>query len=144
MVETDWALVGMTGALTLATAFLAYHAMKLWKTTKEIAYKERALKLMPKLMLDTVPEMGQATACRFSVKNVGFGYAINLDANEILADRTRSRLMPVGDKEFVETNSVYNWDIPNSSVGQRKNIEIKYTDILSEHSHTFAQEITVR
>ena len=68
---------------------------------------------------------------------------MNLVAEEILNDGTRSSLATPDQKEFVETGDVFYWDIPNSSVGQQKSIEIKYTDILGEHDHTHTTLIIV-
>lgn len=138
----DGLLVLMTGILALATFYLAYHARKLWQGAKEIADRERELRLLPQLRRFTVQPL-EGTKCRFSVKNVGFGYAMNLVAEEILNDGTRSSLATPDQKEFVETGDVFYWDIPNSSVGQQKSIEIKYTDILGEHDHTHTTLIIV-
>ena len=128
MVENDIPLVAMTGALTLATAFLAYHAMKLWKTTKEVAQSAEKLKLMPKLFLDTIqPLSNTKTFCRFSVKNIGFGSAINIEAYE-----GEKKLEPVLERQYIVANDIYNWDIPNAKVGEIRSVEIKYTDIRGE------------
>ncbi|MGH9876329.1 MAG: hypothetical protein ACREBU_00930 [Nitrososphaera sp.] len=143
MVESDIPLVIMTGALTTVTGILAYHAMKLWTTTKEIAEKEKELKILPKLLLETVQEIHNETRCRFSVKNIGFGSAINLQGYEILSDGTKVNIIAHTQREYITPGETFTWDIPNSNLGQQKNIELKYSDILNEHVHTYPTQITV-
>src|SRR5437867_9706567 len=118
-------LIFMTGVLALATFILAYHAWRLWKVTKEVAQSAEKLKLMPKLVLDTIqPLSNTKTFCRFSVKNIGFGSAINMEAHE--GDK---KLEPVLERQYIVATDIYNWDIPDAKVGQVRTIEVKYADI---------------
>lgn len=118
-------LIFMTGVLALATFILAYHAWRLWKVTKEVAQSAENLKLLPKLVLDTIqPLSNTKTFCRFSVKNIGFGSAINIEAHE-----GQTKLEPVPERQYIVANDIYNWDIPNAKMGEIRSIEIKYSDI---------------
>lgn len=149
MVLAEWwepivglALVIATIGLVVMTYYLAYHAKKLWQGAKVIADRERELKLLPQLQVFTI-KLIEDKRCRITLKNVGFGYAMNLEAYEILSDLTRSPLMPIDQKEFVEVGDIFNWDIPDSTLSQQKIIEIRYTDILKEHPHVYTRPITV-
>ena len=117
----------------------------MWKVTKEVAVSAEALKTIAKLVMDVVQPMSNTggTFSRFCVRNIGYGYALNFEANEVLKDATRSKLEPIHERGYIEVGGLYYWDIPNAMLGQKRNIEIKYSDIREMQVHKYATQITI-
>lgn len=132
-----------TIALVAATVILAKNTGLLAKITKQTSEASESRKIMPKLVFNMLA-LEQSGKLRFSVKNIGYGPALNPNIKIRLNGKEVASTAVLPTNVITAPEGLYYWDIEGAKMGDKVDYEVSFTNVNKIEMESFKDSFMVR
>lgn len=129
-------LAGATIALVIVTGVLAWFTRGLVQVTKQTSQASEERKIMPKLVYNTHAQEPSGK-CRFSVKNIGYGPAMNPRIKVFLNGKEVEATAVHPTNVITAPEGLYYWDIFDTKTGDKVHFEVQFENVNKKEMEPF-------